>query len=131
MKKIEGFTLIELVIVIVILGILAAVAIPRYLDLSTEATTAAKTGMEGVVKSAFAIEVAEKRPTQATEYPTVTDLNTRLATNDTTAVASGIQFTIGTTTYTVPTYTDDACTSATTTTTGAGSNVLCVGTVIP
>ena len=59
MERQKGFTLIELVIVIVILGILAAVAVPRYLDLSTEATTAAKTGMEGAVKSAFAIEVAE------------------------------------------------------------------------
>lgn len=131
MKKLTGFTLIELVIVIVILGILAAVAIPRYLDLSTEATMAAKTGMEGAVKSAFAIEVAEKRPTQASEYPSVEQLNTRLATNDTTAVVSGIQFTIGTTNYVVPTYTDDSCSSATTATTGAGSNVLCVGTVTP
>ncbi len=54
----SGFTLIELVMVIVILGILAAVAIPKFINLSSQADTAALAGVVGAVESASAINYA-------------------------------------------------------------------------
>lgn len=52
MKKQAGFTLIELIIVIVILGILAVVAAPRFFNFSSDARSAVVKGMEGSLKSA-------------------------------------------------------------------------------
>jgi len=47
----KGFTLIELVMIIVILGILSAVAIPRFFNLSSNAKTAAERGVVGGVRA--------------------------------------------------------------------------------
>lgn len=51
----SGFTLIELVVVITILGILAAFAIPRFASLETEARIGAIQGLAGSVRSASAL----------------------------------------------------------------------------
>jgi MSHA pilin protein MshA len=52
MKGNKGFTLIELIIVIVILGILAAYAIPKYMNIDKQARTSVVRGMEGSLKAA-------------------------------------------------------------------------------
>ena len=55
----QGFTLVELVTVLVILGILAAVAIPKYVSYTTEARVAALNGMAGALRSAAALTQAK------------------------------------------------------------------------
>lgn len=53
--KARGFTLIELVVVITILGILAAFAIPKFIALDSQARIATVNGLVGTVKSAAAL----------------------------------------------------------------------------
>ncbi len=51
LKSEAGFTLIELIMVIVILGILAAVAVPKFQDLSSSASKNAAAGVTGALRS--------------------------------------------------------------------------------
>ncbi|WP_133405667.1 pilus assembly FimT family protein [Parashewanella tropica] len=52
MKKQNGFTLIELVVVIIILGILAVTAAPKFLNFQSDALKSTVSGLEGALKSA-------------------------------------------------------------------------------
>ena len=71
LREERGFTLIELVMVIVVLGILAVVAIPKYADLRYEAKEAAEKGVAGAVRGGIYAAHAESLMNDATNlWPT-------------------------------------------------------------
>jgi len=123
MNKQAGFTLIELVAVLVILALLGAMAVPRFASVQNSALVSALDGSSNAVKSSHSIAIARYKG-----LPTVTELLGEFGGETTVAVAGtndGLSVAINGNNYLVPTFTDSTCTAATA---NATDSVACVGT---
>ncbi|HEX9758692.1 MAG TPA: prepilin-type N-terminal cleavage/methylation domain-containing protein [Nitrospiria bacterium] len=94
-KNTKGFTLIELIVIIVVLGLLAAVAVTRYQDLTSDAMISTSKGNLGSIRSGIKIlhakvllaGVSASNP----EWPTLAELNANITSGRTPASLNNLK----------------------------------------
>jgi len=89
-KHQRGFTLIELIVVIVILGILAATALPRFVNLQSDARAASMQGLAGSMRAAVELIRGRWLVTGSTTATTVTTADGSVVTVGTVGAAAGV-----------------------------------------
>jgi len=75
MRMNKGFTIVELVVVIIILGILAATALPRFVNLESEAYAAVADGVRGAFVSGVSMTKAKWRAQGSNSVDSSMDLS--------------------------------------------------------
>ncbi len=124
MNKNGGFTLIELVAVLVIVALLGAMAVPRFVNVSNDALTAAQNGSVTAVRTGHAMAIAKLKTLPKLDQLITYIGGKNVATN---SAGKGIDVVINNVTYTVGTYSDTICSVPTAATTDL---VGCVGDIL-
>lgn len=86
LKNQKGFTLVEMIVVIVILGIIAGAAVPAYINLQTDAQAANNMAYVGALRSALGMRFGQQLVRQGNTAPASTDVIGTAATANATQV---------------------------------------------